>query len=415
MAQHCTAARARGIRYNRASRAAGRTAGNYSVRLALTANQVITPLETIERGVVLIRDGVVERVGPREAVEIEPGVAVRDFGEAVIAPGFVDIHIHGGAGHDVMQAAPSALAELERHLLKQGVTAYFPTTVTAPVDVTLRALENLGKAITGANGGGGARPLGVHLEGPFISHAKRGVHPPAEIRPPDVELFERMWQASGGTARVMTVAPELPAAEELIRAAAGRGICVSLGHSDADFAAAQRAMAAGARHATHTFNAMRALDHREPGILGAVLSDDRLHADIIADGVHVDSAMVRLFLRAKGEERAVLITDAISATGMPAGRYKLGGFEVDVTGDRCLHEGRLAGSVLTLDRAVRNVMSFAGWPLARAVRLASLNPARLLNLRSKGQLVAGAEADIVVLSPAGAVIATFVGGISEQA
>jgi N-acetylglucosamine-6-phosphate deacetylase len=211
---------------------------------------------------------------------------------------------------------------------------------------------------------------------------------------------------------MMTIAPELAGAIETIRHAKKLGVHSSLGHSNATYGETNLGIDAGADHATHTFNAMRPLDHREPGILGAVLSDERLSADIIADGVHTDPSMVKLFLHAKGPERAILITDAISATGMPDGRYRLGALDVDVKGDRCEHEGKLAGSVLTLDRAVRNVMSFAQWKLQQALRLATLNPARLLDIENhKGTLAPGRDADLVVLTPRGEVVQTFVGGI----
>ena len=186
---------------------------------------------------------------------------------------------------------------------------------------------------------------------------------------------------------------------------------MSLGHSDADFAAAERGIASGARHATHTFNAMRPLDHRNPGILGSVLSDTRVSADIIADGVHLDPAIVKLFALAKGTENAVLITDAISATGMPDGRYRLGSLEVDVHDGKCMSGGKLAGSVLTMDRAVRNLSHFAEWKLPLAVRAATRNPARAAQLRNKGNLVAGADADFVLLTPQGEVLRTFIGGV----
>jgi len=184
-----------------------------------------------------------------------------------------------------------------------------------------------------------------------------------------------------------------------------------MGHSDATYIQALQGIDAGANHATHTFNAMRALDHREPGILGAVLSDDRLTADLIADGVHVHPSVVRLFLQAKGPERAVLITDAISATGMPDGVYKLGEFEVEVRGGRCEYQGRLAGSVLTLDRAVRNVMSFAGWKLQEAIRLATFNPARVLGITGqKGVVGVGCDADLLLLSAEGHIVQTIIAG-----
>ena len=256
-----------------------------------------------------------------------------------------------------------------------------------------------------------ALPLGIHLEGPFISHARRGVHPPENLLAPTLTLFEQFWQAARGHIRMMTIAPELEGALEVIAEATGRGVCVSLGHSDANFVATERGIAAGARHATHTFNAMRPLDHRSPGILGAVLTDCRVSADIIADGVHLDPAIVKLFAEAKGPERTVLITDAISATGMPDGRYRLGSLEVDVQNGRCTANGKLAGSVLTLDRAVRNLARFAEWDLPSALAAATRNPARVAQIANKGVLAAGADADFVVLDASGEVLQTFIGGV----
>ncbi len=208
----------------------------------------------------------------------------------------------------------------------------------------------------------------------------------------------------------MTIAPELDGALEVIAEAAKRGVCVSLGHSDADLKATRAGVAAGARHATHTFNAMRPLHHRKPGILGEVLTNPQLTADIIADGIHLDPTIVRLFLAAKGKENAVLITDAISATGMPDGHYPLGSLEVEVKDGKALRHGNLAGSILTLDMAVRNVMRFANWDLQQALRTATLNPAWVTGLANRGQLQAGASADIVVLSKSGEVRNTIIRG-----
>jgi N-acetylglucosamine-6-phosphate deacetylase len=210
---------------------------------------------------------------------------------------------------------------------------------------------------------------------------------------------------------MLTIAPEVPEAMEVIAEAARRNVCVSIGHSDAEMPIARDAIKAGARHATHTFNAMRPLDHREPGIVGEVLSNDQLSADIIVDGIHVDPAVVKIFLRAKGRERAVLITDAISATGMPDGRYQLGPIEVDVKDGKCTSNGSLAGSVLTMDRAVRNVTRFSEWTLRDAVQAATLNPARAVGLAAHhGILAKGAAADFTVLNSAGEVLKTIVRG-----
>jgi N-acetylglucosamine-6-phosphate deacetylase len=380
------------------------------MKTTITASHLITPTEWMESPVVVVEDGHILSLSSRASAEVPAGRHL-DFPGLILAPGLIDIHIHGGAGHDVMEADPAALPAIERHMVKHGVTTYLPTTVTAPEDSILRALERLGKAIANDPAPGRARPLGIHLEGPFISHAKRGVHPPESLRDPSPQALDRFWQASGGTIRMMTVAPELPGAVETIRHARTLGIHSSVGHSNATSKEVNAGIEAGADHATHTFNAMRALDHREPGILGVVLDNDGLTADIIVDGVHVDPAVVRLFLHAKGAERAILITDAISATGMPEGRYRLGSFVVEVKDGRCEYEGKLAGSVLTLDRAVRNVMTFAGWRLAQAVRLATLNPARLLGVHhQRGTLAPGLIADMVALTPEGNVHQTILAG-----
>jgi N-acetylglucosamine-6-phosphate deacetylase len=385
--------------------------------VVITADRLYTPLEQIEWPVVFITDGVITGVRSRPECELPAGSTVVDLGGAVLVPGFLDMHIHGGAGHDVMEANKEALPTLERFLLRHGVTSYLPTTVTAPLDQTLAALDRLGEAIQRTDQGGPihdglrARPVGIHLEGPFISHLRRGVHPPADLLPPTLETFERFWEASRGQIKVMTIAPELEGARAVIAEATRRGVCVSMGHSDADAKAAQAGVAAGIRHATHTFNAMRALDHRDPGILGEVLMDERLSAEIIADGVHVDPLVVQLFLRVKGPETSVLVTDATAATGMPAGRYRLGSLEVDVADGKCMADGKLAGSVLTMDKAVRNIMKFANWDLQPAVRLATLNPARAVGLpANSAKLVPGAVADMVALSANGDVLQTIVRG-----
>ena len=382
--------------------------------IALTATALFTPLDRIEQPLLLVEDRVIAEVTSRARREVPGNCRSVDFGDGILAPGFIDIHIHGGAGHDVMEAGADALPPVERLLAAHGVSSYFPTTVTAPMEATLSALARLADAIDAAEKSSvrdlRARPLGIHLEGPFISHKRRGVHPPENLLTPSVAAFDRFWQAARGHIRVLTIAPELPGAVEVIAEASARRVCVSLGHSDADLNAARAGIAAGARHATHTFNAMRPLDHRDPGILGEVLTDSRLSADIIADGIHLDPIIVELFLKAKGPDAAVLITDATAATGMPDGRYRLGSLEVEVKDGRCMVGGKLAGSVLNMDRAVRNVVQFARWELQQAVRLATLNPARVAGVKQGGVLEAGAPADLVVLSPSGEVRQTIIRG-----
>lgn len=385
------------------------------MKTAFTAQRLYTPVEEVQYPLLIVEDGRISEATSRLGKELPPETSLIDFGDTIIAPGFFDIHIHGGAGLDVMRAQPADLPRLGKFLAGHGVTSYFPTTVAAPLDATSTALERLADAIEAPPPGNGdgaqARAIGIHLEGPFLSHKRRGVHPPEYLINPTLEIFDRMWQDSRGHVRMMTIAPEIPGALEVIAEAARRNVCVSIGHSDAELPVAKEAVKAGAHHATHTFNAMRPLDHREPGIIGEVLSDDRITADLIADGIHVSPEVVKVFLQAKGQERAVLITDAMSATGMPDGQYQLGPIQVEVKNGRCTANGSLAGSVLTMDRAVRNVTKFSNWTLRDAVRAATLNPAQAVGLSAQhGSLFPGSNADFVVMNPAGEVLRTVVAG-----
>jgi len=330
--------------------------------------------------------------------------------DKILTPTFLDIHIHGSAGHDVMHSSPADLGEIQRFLAKKGTSHYLPTTVTASIDDTLRALEALANAIESPTPANEATPIGIHLEGPFLSHAKRGVHPTALLQPPSIELYERFQQAARGHIRLLTIAPEVPGAIDLIRHATAAGVRISLGHTNATAREAELAIAAGAASATHTFNAMRPIEHREPGVAAAVLDTPRLFAELICDGIHVAPAMVRLWLRLK-QERAILVTDGISATGMPDGAYTLAGLPVTVAnGKASLTDApeTLAGSVLTLDRAVSNLRKFTGCALDEAVRCASSHPAQLLGVSDTiASLRVGQPASFNLCSAAGELEATY--------
>jgi N-acetylglucosamine-6-phosphate deacetylase len=377
----------------------------------LTARRLITADATLEYPRIAIHpDGTI--------ASIESGDPVAE--ETTLTAAFFDIHVHGAAGHDAMEATSDALARIGGFLAAKGVAHYLATTVTAPIDPTLHALEGIADAIDAAepiDETPVARPVGIHLEGPFISHAKRGVHPPADIQPPSIPLFERMRQAARGHIRLMTIAPETPGALDLIEYATRKGTHISLGHSDATAEQTRPAIAAGASSATHTFNAMRRLDHREPGIAGVVLDTQALYAELICDGIHVAPEFVRLWLRAKGEDRAILVTDGVSATGMPNGNYFLGELEVTVVDARCLSTidlargvETLAGSVLTMDRAVANLRRFTGASLASAVHLASRNPARMLGLDHLAQIAVGRPANFNLFSADGSLQQTILHG-----
>jgi N-acetylglucosamine-6-phosphate deacetylase len=371
------------------------------MRTAFTGQRLWDGRQLIDDGVVVVEDGRIVSFGTRQASEIPAGAEVRDFGAALLGPGFFDVHNHGAAGHDVMEGTPEALNTIGRFLASHGTAAFLPTTVTAPLDATLRSLEKLASRISAAPVDGIAKPVGIHLEGPFLSHSKRGVHPPELLLAPDIAVFDRLCEAAEGHLRLMTLAPELPGATELAAHASARGVRVSVGHSDATAAETREVLAAGAVSATHTFNAMRALDHREPGILGVVLTTDELFAELICDGIHNTPEMVKIWWRAKGRDRALLITDAISATGMPEGTYQLGGFDVQVADGRAMANDVLAGSVLTLDRALANFIRFTGATAEDGIRLMTSNPAAMMGLgEHAGLLRVGGPANLVAVDAA---------------
>jgi N-acetylglucosamine-6-phosphate deacetylase len=379
------------------------------MRTVITAEKLQTPNETISHPVVVIEDGVIASIASRTGGDV-PGGEVKDYPGATLVPAYFDVHIHGSGGADVMDATHGSLTTIGRFLALHGVGSYLATTVSAPVDTTLRSLCGLGKLMGAPLDG--ARPLGIHIEGPFISHAKRGAHADRDLQPPTVALFDRMWEASEGHIRLMTIAPELPGAQEVILRAVELGVRISLGHSNAGTDDALRGVRAGAISATHTFNAMRRFDHRDPGILGVVLDRADLFAEIICDGLHVNPTVVRMFWREKGADRAILVTDAMSATGMPDGNYRLGELDVRVKDGKCIiGEDTLAGSTLTMDRAVRNFVEFTGAELGMVAALASRNPARMAGLDAQvGALEAGRAADITVLSSKGEVVETILCG-----
>jgi N-acetylglucosamine-6-phosphate deacetylase len=386
------------------------------MRTTLTAGRLWTGTGMLDRPIVAIEDGRIVSVASREASEVtEAGGSVHSFPGATLAPAFFDVHFHGAAGHDVMEARPEALNAIGTLLARHGTARYLATTVTAPLDRTLRSVAGLARLIRNPDLLLGreaiALPTGIHLEGPFLSHARRGVQPPEHLLAPDIVIFDRLFEAAEGQVRLMTIAPELPGAVELIAHATARGVRVSLGHSDANTEETRAAIAAGAVSATHTFNAMRPLDHREPGILGVVLTEDALYAELICDGVHTDPRMARLWWRAKGEKRGILITDAMSATGMPDGEYQLGGFAVEVANGRAMARGVLAGSVLTLDRALVNFVKFTGAPVEKALRLLTSNPAEMVGRgEAAGAIAEGGPANLVAVDASGNLMASIIGG-----
>lgn len=344
------------------------------------------------------RDGViVDAVGS--------GAIVVDGAGLLVAPGFVDLQCNGGLGID-LASNPEGIWELAALLPRFGVTAWLPTIVTTPPGIVERALATL--AAGPPAGWRGASPVGLHLEGPFLSEDKRGAHPATLLCPPSLDAMAG-WSRDAGVALV-TLAPELEGALEVIAALVERGVVVSLGHSAATEAQAVAAVQAGATWVTHLFNAMALLHHREPGLAGVALNDERLSVGLIADGVHVHPTMVALAQRALAD-RLTLVTDAVAALGMPSGQQVMGRAEVSVGDDGVrLADGTLAGSNLAMDQAVRNLVAFTGCSPEAAVRAATATPAGVLGDERRGSPAPGANADLVLLTHSLEVVATIVGG-----
>ncbi len=386
------------------------------MKLAIHAGTVLTPEEEIPQGTVLVEDDRIVAVG-RE-IHIPADARRLEAPDTTCVPGFIDLHVHGAGGHDLMESTPEAVAAVGRTLAAHGTTSYFPTTLTAPMPRTLAALECLGDLVRRMEGPPSklvAQPLGIHMEGPFLNALRKGVHPAQHMLAPRNELFEDFYQAAGGTLRILTLAPEVDGAEAMMPHVLERGVLVGMGHTDANFEQAERAVELGVRHVVHMFNAMRPFAHRDPGVIAATLLDDRLSAELIADGVHVSEPAIRLLLHSKGPGGVLLVTDGLAAVGMPEGTYRLGECEITVRGSEARsRDGVLAGSVLTLDGAVRNMVRFTGLPLREVVKMATLNQARLLGLARKGRIAAGTDADLVLLTGSLEVAAVCARGVLQQ-
>lgn len=374
---------------------------------------IYTGESTIEKGYIKIQDQKIKDIGLLDSLEDEESCEVIDLQSGFTAvPGFIDLHIHGVDGADVMDATNEALVTMSKALPREGTTSFLATTMTQSKEAIEAAIRNAGEYISGDQPSGQAEIVGIHLEGPFVNKTKAGAQPLEHIIDPDTEQFKKWNQLSGETVKLVTLAPERPGGLELVKFLKEHGVIASIGHTNATFHEVEEAIEAGATHITHLFNQMRGLHHREPGVAGAALLREELLAEIIADGVHVNPEMVKLAYKLKGKERIVLITDSMRAKCLKNGHYDLGGQDVIVQdGKAVLSDGTLAGSILKLGHAVKNIMAFTGCSLEDAVEMASINPAKQLNIFDrKGSLETGKDADIVILDQQLDVAMTFCNG-----
>jgi N-acetylglucosamine-6-phosphate deacetylase len=366
---------------------------------------ILTPDEQIPSCAVVIENDKITEIVP--AGPVEPGAHTIDVQGHYIIPGLIDIHIHGVSGFDTMDASQEAIQTMARFIARHGVTAFLPTTVAAPALNIQRSIDTVANLPQPQDG---ARPLGIHLEGPYLNHLFCGAQPIQHLRGADPEEYIPWFRKQ--MVRLITVAPEIHGVPELIRAGIKEGVDFAIGHSAASYEQVLEAIGIGLRLATHAFNGMPPLHHRTPGVLGAVLSEDRIYAQVIVDGTHVHPAVVKLLVKTKGIDRTILITDAIRATGMPDGQYALGDQQIYVkNGIARTEAGGLAGSTLTMDQALQNMMNYADLTLQQALPMATRVPAEALGLHHrKGQLAPGFDADLVILDETCLVHLTMVGG-----
>ncbi len=375
--------------------------------------EIVTPNGVLLGGSLTIDDGgtIAEVTGPRTAAPRSADIDAPGF---LVLPGFVDVHVHGGGGADFMHGTKAAARQVARTHARFGTTSLLATTLTASHEATDRAVKAVRAVLEAGPGADEARIAGIHLEGPYICAAKRGAQPAEFVRPPDAEEFAHWIALSGGSIRKITLAPEIAGAKEVVRLARSQGITASLGHTGATAVEVEAAIEWGVTSATHVFNAMTGLHHREPGAAGAALARPEIVCEVIADGVHLDPLVIRLIAAAKGPHGAVLITDAIEGAAMPDGEYTLGGFAVLVgNGTAAFADGTLAGSVLTMNAAFTHLRRFApNVTLPDAALMSSGNALRQMGRhQTRGAIAPGMTADLVILHPeTGTVEATLISG-----
>ncbi len=379
------------------------------MKFALIGGKIVTPFRIVNNGVIVIEDGVISELGKSD-VAIPDGCEVYDVSGRTITPGFVDLLVHGGGGNGFADENDESIGKVSEYFLKNGSTTVLGSLFAKPYQHLLDDLSRLAKYILENPN---SNIYGIHMEGPYLNPELKGAMNENYLWKPTVESWEAMWEASQGLIKIMTIAPELPGAIEVMRAAAKKGVVLSIGHSMASYDEIELAIDNGAAHVTHIFNAMRPFHHRHPGVILGALLKNELKIELIADKLHVHPAVMELLLKLKGASGIILITDSIRAGGMHEGEYEFADQKVYMKDQKAfLEDGTLAGSTLTLNMAIRNLVETANAKLTEAVRMASLNGAKVLNIENrKGILAVGKVADIAVMNENYEVEMTIIKGI----
>jgi N-acetylglucosamine-6-phosphate deacetylase len=376
--------------------------------IKLIHNAIIyLPHQILAHGWLLIRDGIIEKIGVDEPPSLDEGESYDAHGNKVL-PGFIDIHVHGAIGHESMDASPEGLITMAQYYAKHGVTSFLPTTWAAPFDRLLPVFDNI-RRVMGMSYAG-AQILGAHVEGPFIHPAKAGAQNPNAIYPPSRTLIDQLLAQE--IVKLVTLAPEIPENQQIIPLLWSHGVAISAGHTTATYDEMEKAVALGVSSVTHTFNAMPPLHHREPGAVGAALLMDELSCEVIADNVHLHPAILKMVAKLKTADKMILVTDAIRGTGLPDGEYPIDDRTITIqNGEARLPNGSLAGSTLTMERAFRNMLAATNWSIEELLPSATLTPARLIDVQNrKGSIEIGKDADVIIIDDDINVLNTFVAG-----
>ncbi|MDR1794417.1 MAG: N-acetylglucosamine-6-phosphate deacetylase [Erysipelotrichaceae bacterium] len=356
-----------------------------------------------------LKDGKIEQV-----LDYDSEKADIDYGDAMVLPGFIDVHCHGAYGFDTNDATIEGIEHWAKGIAKEGLTGFLPTTVTHSPEVLTSALKNVARYASQKHDG--AAVLGVHFEGPYLNMKNKGAQPPEYILAPSVEQFKKFQEDANGLIKYITLAVEEDPDFALTRYASQNGVVVSIGHSGATYQQAMLGYANGATSTTHTFNGMNPLNHRQPNLVGAVMRNHDVYGEIIADGNHVVWPVINILANQKGKDHLIMVTDSLSVKGSKPGIYLLGGHEVEMRTNGSAYlvgTDTLAGSTLKFNEGLRNLVEYAELPFEWAINALSANPARCLGLKTKGRIVAGYDADLAILKDDYAVIQTYVNGKAQ--